>query len=194
MAALPRNYQQTPGKFCACPGRRGRRPPPLGKVHHAFFRIHSGKLPAWSGAPHRWAKYITHFFVSIPASSRRGLVPPYRWARYPSRRDRGHRSLQTSHGTSHFFHVQHSKVSLADSGPLPAAFFLLQFLIRPQLLPPNFHSCSAQSRLRPTALCQPASSFSRSGASMLGVKVMLQCHRLRISPRSFHTPVARPAR
>ena len=184
MAALPRNYQQTPGKFCACPGRRGRRPLPLGKVHHAFFRIHSGKLPAWSGDP------------------------PYRWARYPSRRDRGHRSLQTSHGTSHFFHVQHGKVSLAGSGPLPAAFFLLQFLIShfsflilPQLLTPhsyllspNFHSCSAQSRLRPTALCQPASSFSRSGASMLGVKVMLQCHRLRISPRSFHTPVARPAR
>ena len=184
MAALPRNYQQTPGKFCACPGR-------------------------WERRPHRWAKYITHFFVSIPASSRRGRVTtPYRWARYPSRRDRGHRSLQTSHGTSHFFHVQHSKVSLAGSGPLPAAFFLLQFLIShfsflilPQLLTPhsyllspNFHSCSAQSRLRPTALCQPASSFSRSGASMLGVKVMLQCHRLRISPRSFHTPVARPAR
>ena len=119
IAALPRNYQQTPGKFCACPGRRGRR-------------------------PHRWAKYITHFFVSIPASSRRGRVPPYRWARYPSRRDRGHRSLQTSHGTSHFFHVQHSKVSLAGSGPLPAAFFLLQFLIShfsflilPQLLTPT---------------------------------------------------------
>ena len=119
MAALPRNYQQTPGKFCACPGRRGRR-------------------------PYRWAKYITHFFVSIPASSRRSRVPPYRWARYPSRRDRGHRSLQTSHGTSHFFHVQHSKVSLAGSGPLPAAFFLLQFLIShfsflilPQLLTPT---------------------------------------------------------
>ena len=120
IAALPRNYQQTPGKFCACPGRRGRR-------------------------PHRWAKYIPHFFVSIPASSRRGRVTtPYRWARYPSRRDRGHRPLQTSHGTSHFFHVQHSKVSLAGSGPLPAAFFLLQFLIShfsflilPQLLTPT---------------------------------------------------------
>lgn len=181
MAALPRNYQQTPGKFCACPGRRGRR-------------------------PHRWAKYITHFFVSIPASSRRGRVPPYRWARYPSRRDRGHRPLQTSHGTSHFFHVQHSKVSLAGSGPparglFPATIPDFSFLIpnssptpHSYLLSPNFHSCSAQSRLRPTALCQPASSFSRSGASMLGVKVMLQCHRLRISSRSFHTPVARPAR
>ena len=182
MTALPRNYQQTLGKFCACPGRRGRR-------------------------PHRWAKYITHFFVSIPASSRRGRVTtPYRWARYPSRRDRGHRSLQTSHGTSHFFHVQHSKVSLAGSGPpahglFPATIPNFSFLIpnssptpNSYLLSPNFHSCSAQSRLRPTALCQPASSFSRSGASMLGVKVMLQCHRLRISSRSFHTPVARPAR
>ena len=180
MAALPRNYQQTPGKICACPGRRGRR-------------------------PHRWAKYITHFFVSIPASSRRGREPPYRWARYPSRRDRGI-VLYKHHTAHHIFFMCNIarflwRVQAPARGLFPATIPNFSFLIpnsaatpHSYLLPPNFHSCSAQSRLRPTALCQPASSFSRSGASMLGVKVMLQCHRLRISSRSFHTQVARPAR
>lgn len=119
MAALSRNYQQTPGKFCACPGRRGRRPLPLGKVHHAFFRIHSGKLPAWSGAP---------------PTDGPGILPGAIGASFPTN--------ITRHIA--FFHVQHSKVSLAGSGPLPAAFFLLQFLIShfsflilPQLLTPT---------------------------------------------------------
>ena len=53
---------------------------------------------------------------------------------------------------------------------------------------------SAQWRLRPTALFQPLNCSSRQAWSFRGSKVESQCQSLEISSRSFHTPVARPAR
>ena len=58
----------------------------------------------------------------------------------------------------------------------------------------GYSSGLAQSRLRPTALCQPASSRARLSSAMSGAKSTSQLHRRLISSVSFQTPTASPAR
>ena len=106
----------------ATPRLLGRRWPPYRAITNkrpVNFALVRGVGDAAPTAGQSTSRIFSYPFRQAP-----GVVgcPPYRWARYPSRRDRGHRSLQTSHGTSHFFHVQHSKVSLAGSGPCPRPF------------------------------------------------------------------------
>ena len=63
-----------------------------------------------------------------------------------------------------------------------------------KMLPPcSYSSGSAQSKLRPTALCQPRSSFCRLASSMAGSYRLSVFIRLLTSSWLLQTPAARPA-
>ena len=59
-------------------------------------------------------------------------------------------------------------------------------------LPPPFHSSQAEARS--TAFFQPANSFPRTSAAISGWYTRSSVHWALMSPRSFQTPVAKPAR